>query len=135
MSCFPAPPPRQHAARRRPDLPLHPRCRVPAAGRQSSGRSRLAAGRRGYPASLVTASASFQALKVQDLYRISLETHLRCSKCHSTQIRSSYVLNLQLHVRAEHDSLVLFNPKYLYIYTYIISQECCYSYSVAHISV
>ncbi|XP_011611603.2 ubl carboxyl-terminal hydrolase 18-like isoform X2 [Takifugu rubripes] len=45
------------------------------------------------------------ALEVQNLYKISTETHLQCSSCSSAQIQSSYLLNLQLPVKEEHDSL------------------------------
>uniref|UniRef100_H3D1G7 Ubiquitin specific peptidase 18 n=1 Tax=Tetraodon nigroviridis TaxID=99883 RepID=H3D1G7_TETNG len=45
------------------------------------------------------------ALEVQNLYKIFLETHLQCCNCGSAQIKSSHLLNLQLPVKEEHDSL------------------------------
>ncbi|TNN63171.1 Ubl carboxyl-terminal hydrolase 18 [Liparis tanakae] len=45
------------------------------------------------------------ALKIQDLYKISLETHLQCLECSSLQTLTSYMLSLSLHVKEDHDSL------------------------------
>ncbi|KAK2859068.1 hypothetical protein Q5P01_003688 [Channa striata] len=45
------------------------------------------------------------ALKIQDLYRISVETHLQCLKCSSIQTQSSYLLSLPLHIKEDHNSL------------------------------
>lgn len=63
----------------------------------------------GYPVGSVRVPVLFQARQVQNLYKISLETHLQCSNCGSAQIRSSHLLNLQVPVREERDSLVLFH--------------------------
>ncbi|XP_018536475.1 ubl carboxyl-terminal hydrolase 18 [Lates calcarifer] len=45
------------------------------------------------------------ALEIQDLYKISVETHLRCLDCSSVQTRSSYLLSLPLHIKEDHNSL------------------------------
>ncbi|KAM3858962.1 ubl carboxyl-terminal hydrolase 18 [Diretmus argenteus] len=45
------------------------------------------------------------ALDIQSLYKISVEMHLQCLECNSTQSRSSYLLNLPLHISEGHNSL------------------------------
>ncbi|KAM9327835.1 ubl carboxyl-terminal hydrolase 18 isoform 2-T2 [Pholidichthys leucotaenia] len=45
------------------------------------------------------------ATEIQNLYKISLETHLQCLECSSLQTRSSYVLSLPLHIKEDHNSL------------------------------
>ncbi|GLD48348.1 ubl carboxyl-terminal hydrolase 18 [Lates japonicus] len=45
------------------------------------------------------------ALEIQNLYKISVETHLRCLDCSSVQTRSSYLLSLPLHIKEDHNSL------------------------------
>uniref|UniRef100_A0A3Q3AE18 Ubiquitin specific peptidase 18 n=2 Tax=Kryptolebias marmoratus TaxID=37003 RepID=A0A3Q3AE18_KRYMA len=45
------------------------------------------------------------ALEVQNLYKISLETQLRCLECSSVQTRSTFLLSLPLHIKEDHNSL------------------------------
>ncbi|XP_067346131.1 ubl carboxyl-terminal hydrolase 18 isoform X1 [Channa argus] len=45
------------------------------------------------------------ARKIQDLYKISVETHLRCLECFSIQTQSSYHLSLPLHIKEDHNTL------------------------------
>ncbi|XP_054480742.1 ubl carboxyl-terminal hydrolase 18 isoform X2 [Anoplopoma fimbria] len=45
------------------------------------------------------------ALEIQNLYKISMETHLQCLECASVQTLTSYMLSLPLHVKEDHDSL------------------------------
>ncbi|XP_068442973.1 ubl carboxyl-terminal hydrolase 18 [Clinocottus analis] len=45
------------------------------------------------------------ALELQDLYKISLETHLQCLECDSVQTLTSYMLSLSLHIQEKGDSL------------------------------
>ncbi|XP_071383173.1 ubl carboxyl-terminal hydrolase 18-like isoform X1 [Centroberyx affinis] len=45
------------------------------------------------------------ALEIQNLYKISVETHLHCSVCSSVQCWTSYLLNLPLHIREDRNSL------------------------------
>nr|XP_019947995.1 PREDICTED: ubl carboxyl-terminal hydrolase 18-like [Paralichthys olivaceus] len=45
------------------------------------------------------------ALEIQDLYKVSVETHLQCLVCSSVQTQTSFLLNLPLHVKEDHDSL------------------------------
>lgn len=47
-----------------------------------------------------------QALEIQNLYKISLETHVQCLECSSVQTKSTYLLNLPLHVQEDDNSLV-----------------------------
>lgn len=49
-----------------------------------------------------------QALEIQNLYKISLETHVQCLECSSVQTKSTYLLNLPLHVQEDDNSLVRF---------------------------
>uniref|UniRef100_A0A668AWS5 Ubiquitin specific peptidase 18 n=1 Tax=Myripristis murdjan TaxID=586833 RepID=A0A668AWS5_9TELE len=42
---------------------------------------------------------------IQNLFKISVETHLQCSECSSVQSMASYLLNLPLHIREGHNSL------------------------------
>ncbi|XP_008281142.1 ubl carboxyl-terminal hydrolase 18 [Stegastes partitus] len=45
------------------------------------------------------------ALEIQNLYKISVETHLQCLDCTSIQTRSSYMLSLPLHIKEDTNSL------------------------------
>uniref|UniRef100_A0A3Q1DF33 USP domain-containing protein n=1 Tax=Amphiprion ocellaris TaxID=80972 RepID=A0A3Q1DF33_AMPOC len=45
------------------------------------------------------------ALEIQNLYKISVETHLQCLECSSIQTRSSYMLSLPLHIKEDTNSL------------------------------
>ncbi|XP_070709914.1 ubl carboxyl-terminal hydrolase 18-like [Pempheris klunzingeri] len=45
------------------------------------------------------------ALEIQNLYKISVETHLQCLECRSVQTQSSYLLRLPLHIKEDHNSL------------------------------
>ncbi|XP_051816803.1 ubl carboxyl-terminal hydrolase 18 [Acanthochromis polyacanthus] len=45
------------------------------------------------------------ALEIQNLYKISVETHVQCLDCASVQTRSSYMLSLPLHINEETNSL------------------------------
>ncbi|XP_036977961.1 ubl carboxyl-terminal hydrolase 18 [Acanthopagrus latus] len=45
------------------------------------------------------------ALEIQNLYKISLETHVQCLECSSVQTKSTYLLNLPLHVQEDDNSL------------------------------
>ncbi|XP_042367507.1 ubl carboxyl-terminal hydrolase 18 [Plectropomus leopardus] len=45
------------------------------------------------------------ALQIQNLFKISVENHLRCMECNSVQTLKSYLLSLSLHVKEDHDSL------------------------------
>lgn len=45
------------------------------------------------------------ALDIQNLYKISVETHLQCLECSSIQTRSSYMLSLPLHIKEDTNSL------------------------------
>uniref|UniRef100_A0A8D2ZQS4 USP domain-containing protein n=1 Tax=Scophthalmus maximus TaxID=52904 RepID=A0A8D2ZQS4_SCOMX len=45
------------------------------------------------------------ALEIQNLYKISVETHLQCLECDSVQTRTSYLLSLHLHLKEDHNSL------------------------------
>ncbi|XP_073337146.1 ubl carboxyl-terminal hydrolase 18 [Pagrus major] len=45
------------------------------------------------------------ALEIQDLYKISLETHVQCLECSSVQTKSTYLLSLPLHVQEDKNSL------------------------------
>ncbi|XP_024913662.1 LOW QUALITY PROTEIN: ubl carboxyl-terminal hydrolase 18 [Cynoglossus semilaevis] len=45
------------------------------------------------------------ALEIQNLYKISIETQLRCLNCDSVQTAVDYLLNLHLHVKEDHNSL------------------------------
>lgn len=49
----------------------------------------------------------WQALEIQNLYKISVETHLQCLLCDSVQTQTSYLLSLPLHIKEDHNSLVL----------------------------
>ncbi|XP_056223650.1 ubl carboxyl-terminal hydrolase 18 isoform X1 [Seriola aureovittata] len=42
------------------------------------------------------------ALEIKDLYKISVETHLRCLNCTSVQTHTSYLLSLPLHIKEDH---------------------------------
>uniref|UniRef100_A0A3B4GI75 Ubl carboxyl-terminal hydrolase 18-like n=1 Tax=Pundamilia nyererei TaxID=303518 RepID=A0A3B4GI75_9CICH len=43
--------------------------------------------------------------EIQDLYKISVETHLQCLKCNSIQTETSYMLSLPLYVKEDDNSL------------------------------
>ncbi|KAM7378363.1 hypothetical protein PAMA_013322 [Pampus argenteus] len=45
------------------------------------------------------------ALDIQNLYKISVETHLTCLECASVQTRASYLLSLPLHIKEVNNSL------------------------------
>ncbi|XP_040000023.1 ubl carboxyl-terminal hydrolase 18 [Xiphias gladius] len=45
------------------------------------------------------------ALEIQNLYKISVETHLQCLECSSVQTQTSYLLSLHLHIKEDHNSL------------------------------
>ncbi|XP_068573429.1 ubl carboxyl-terminal hydrolase 18 isoform X2 [Cebidichthys violaceus] len=45
------------------------------------------------------------ALQIQNLYKISVETHVQCLECSSVQTVTSYMLSLPLHIKEDHDSL------------------------------
>ncbi|XP_019127577.2 ubl carboxyl-terminal hydrolase 18 [Larimichthys crocea] len=45
------------------------------------------------------------ALEIQNLYKISVETHLQCLLCDSVQTQTSYLLSLPLHIKEDHNSL------------------------------
>lgn len=45
------------------------------------------------------------ALEIQKLYKIPVATYLQCLECSSVQMMTSYLLNLPLHVKEDHDSL------------------------------
>ncbi|XP_070785026.1 ubl carboxyl-terminal hydrolase 18 isoform X2 [Enoplosus armatus] len=45
------------------------------------------------------------ALEIQNLYKISVETHLQCLECNSFQTQTSYLLSLPLHIKEDHNSL------------------------------
>ncbi|XP_029019035.1 ubl carboxyl-terminal hydrolase 18 [Betta splendens] len=45
------------------------------------------------------------ALEIQNLYRLSVETHVQCLQCSSVQSQSSYLLSLPLHIQEDHNSL------------------------------
>lgn len=45
------------------------------------------------------------ALEIQNLYKISVETHLQCLDCDSVQTKTSYLLNLPLHIKEDHNTL------------------------------
>ena len=49
-----------------------------------------------------------QALEIQNLYKISVETCVQCLDCSSVQTLNTYLLSLPLHVKEDHDSLVNF---------------------------
>uniref|UniRef100_A0A3Q4H713 Ubiquitin specific peptidase 18 n=1 Tax=Neolamprologus brichardi TaxID=32507 RepID=A0A3Q4H713_NEOBR len=43
--------------------------------------------------------------EIQDLYKISVETHLQCLKCNSIQTETSYMLSFPLYVKEDDNSL------------------------------
>ncbi|XP_020569849.1 ubl carboxyl-terminal hydrolase 18 isoform X1 [Oryzias latipes] len=45
------------------------------------------------------------ALEIQDLYKISVETHLQCLQCNSIKTLESYQLSLPLHIKEDHNTL------------------------------
>ncbi|XP_061570801.1 ubl carboxyl-terminal hydrolase 18-like isoform X2 [Cololabis saira] len=45
------------------------------------------------------------ALEIHNLYKISVETHLRCLECSSIQTRKSHMLSLPLHIREDDNTL------------------------------
>ncbi|XP_071359077.1 ubl carboxyl-terminal hydrolase 18 [Trachinotus anak] len=45
------------------------------------------------------------ALEIQNLYKISVEMHLKCLHCSSVQTRTSFLLSLPLHIKEDHNSL------------------------------
>ncbi|XP_060932373.1 ubl carboxyl-terminal hydrolase 18 [Limanda limanda] len=45
------------------------------------------------------------ALEIQNLYKVSVETHLQCLECSWVQTQTSFQLSLHLHVKDDHDSL------------------------------
>ncbi|CAL1568515.1 unnamed protein product [Knipowitschia caucasica] len=45
------------------------------------------------------------AEEIQNLYKISLESHVQCLRCDSVQTKQSYLLSLPLHVEEAHTSL------------------------------
>ncbi|XP_026182282.1 ubl carboxyl-terminal hydrolase 18 [Mastacembelus armatus] len=45
------------------------------------------------------------AFEIQNLYKISVETHLQCLECSSVQTQTSYLLSLPVHIREDHNSL------------------------------
>ncbi|XP_034433966.1 ubl carboxyl-terminal hydrolase 18 [Hippoglossus hippoglossus] len=45
------------------------------------------------------------AQEIQNLYKVSVETHLQCLECSSVQTQTSFQLSLHLHVKEDHDSL------------------------------
>lgn len=49
-----------------------------------------------------------QALEIQNLYKIRLQTQQQCSECGYVQTHSYYLLSLPLPIREDPDSLVPF---------------------------
>ncbi|KAM7367220.1 hypothetical protein PAMP_015137 [Pampus punctatissimus] len=45
------------------------------------------------------------AIDIQNLYKISVETHVTCLECTSVQTRASYLLSLPLHIKEDQNSL------------------------------
>lgn len=60
-----------------------------------------------------------QALEIENLYKISLETYVQCLECSSVQAQTSYLLSLPLHVKEDHNSLV---PFLFFVSTWIIAE-------------
>lgn len=101
-----------HAARRRRGFPLHSGFIAAADGRPSSGWVLFSAAflYSSPSASFVQDKASFffQALEIQNLYKISVETQLQCLECRASQTRNSHLLSLPLHIKEDQNSLVSF---------------------------
>uniref|UniRef100_UPI0037E79E36 ubl carboxyl-terminal hydrolase 18 n=1 Tax=Semicossyphus pulcher TaxID=241346 RepID=UPI0037E79E36 len=45
------------------------------------------------------------ALEIQNLYKISVESHLQCLECTSVQTQTSFLLSLPLYIKEDHNSL------------------------------
>lgn len=45
------------------------------------------------------------ALEIQNLYKISVETHVQCLECRAFQTRNSHLLSLPLHIKEDQNSL------------------------------
>lgn len=65
------------------------------------------------------------ALEIQDLYKVSVQTHVQCLDCSSTQTKTSYMLSLPLHIKEAHNSLESCMMSF-FEHQELRGRNCCY---------
>ncbi|XP_074553846.1 ubl carboxyl-terminal hydrolase 18-like isoform X2 [Halichoeres trimaculatus] len=65
------------------------------------------------------------ALEIQDLYKISVQTHVQCLECTSNQTQTSYMLSLPLHINEDHNSLESCMTSF-FEHQELRGRNCCY---------